>query len=657
MARQPYRYSPSKQFFAYSSFTGGMNTVDPEESLEDNEWRLLQNVDLDAGGGASKRHGFKKYLAFSKTNPQGFFKYYTSTGAVHDIVACNGELFKGTTKLNVQLYNEADGTYTTNSTWKFQTTRPIEAVQYGDIMFIATGTLLLEYDGSTLKQMKPYKPTATEVIKIGVNALASNPNDYIAVGSGSVIVNEGITADKNIGIVSKVTQFRAIYSKPSSTNIEIKWEYRKAGAPNWELGRNFSTTVTWNFTPSEVGMYDIRTTIRASGDTEPTNHRLYILAEYKVSTQDENKDTDVATIHTCNRVMMYYEQLLIYGDNVNKNALYVSDVYRPNYVPALNSLTFSDIKNAEVTAIVKYYNILVVFTKDNVWGLSGENPMNFKKISINSSIGCIAPFSARAVGNHIFFLSREGVYKLKSIYNNDNRLNVESIDVKVRNIISRDEKANAVQYNNQYHLVIPSENSRYRYYHQDLQAWVVDKSDKMSFERIYTYNGELYGQDAKNGSVYIFDTNLYSDDGLRYDTIWESKGVDCGLPYHKKKPKEIYFSFLHDPNEDIKLKVYIYVDDNAIITPEQYKVVVQDNLVIYTPDTGNLSGEFILPSSTSFGVWTLGSSELGVKEGSKHVVRLRGSGHRVKFKLMQDEDNNTGLLGFGLTTKISKPTT
>jgi hypothetical protein len=665
MARQTYKFGSAKQFFSFTNFSGGMNSVDPEESLQDNEWRLLQNANLEFGGGAKKRHGFKKYINMEKTKPQGYFKYYGLNNIVHNLIACNGSLYKSVetvegvpetyVKLDVKTYNQTTDTHTADSAYVFQNTRPIEAVQYGDIMFFATGTRLLEYDGTDLKEIKPYKPTATEVIKVGVNALATNPNEYIAIGSGSVLINEGIIADKAIGVVSTQTTFKAIYSKPSSMVVDIKWEYRKVGVAEWSMGVDFGTTTDWGFMPSEVGFYDIRTTIRPTGDTETLNHKIYILADYKSSAQDENKEVDYSTINTCNRIMMYYEQLILFGDSTNQNAMYVSDVYKPNYIPALNSLTFSDIKQAKVTSIVKFYEVLVVFTEDNIWSLSGTNPTNFSKKSINTSIGCIAPFSARAVGNYVFFLSREGVFKLKSLYNNDNRLNVEPIDSKIKNLITKDKNASAIQYDNQYHLVYPNEKKRFRYYHQDLEAWVVDTSEKMNFERIYTFNGEMYAQNSTTGDIYVFDETLFSDDGLMYDTIWESKSQDCGLPYHRKKPKEIYFSFQHSPDDDIKLKLYIYIDDHAVITPEEYEVSIVNNEVIYTLGGVDDTASILLGSSTSFGTWELSNSQLGAREGSKHIVRLSGTGHRVKFRVIQNEASSTGLLGYGLTAKISKP--
>lgn len=668
MARQTYKYSPVKQFFAYTDFSGGMNVVDAEESLSENEWRLLQNVELEQGGGASRRTGFNTLIELpeSSSSAQGYFRYYATDGSVHHFIARGGILrrviesngvFGSVTRPSVGVYNESTGTFTSNATWSFQTTRSIEAVQYGEIMIIATGTKLLEYNGTALTTMKPYKPTATEVVKIGVNMLSEDPNNYVIGGSGAVLVNEGIIAERRKGIISKAVTMTAIYSKPSAMNVQIKWEYKRAGDATWTVGRDFSTTTTYNFTPSEIGMWDIRTTIRETNNQDTTTYRIYVLTNYEVTmNEDERHHEDMTTIQTCNRVMLYYEQLILYGDATNANAVYFSDVYRPNYVPVFNSLTFSDIKFAKITAIVKFYGMLVVFTEDNIWSLSGTNPYNFEKKSINSSIGCIAPFSARAVANYVFFLSREGVYKLKAIYNNDNRLNVESVDNKIKPLIAIDADASAIQYNNQYHLMIPSLNKRFRYYHLDKKCWVVDESPKMSFDRMYTHEGELYAQTTVNGNVVLFSDDVFTDDGEVYKVIWESKGIDCGLPYHKKKPKEMFFSFKHDPNEDINLKVYIYLDDSAIITPEEYKVSIVDNLVYYTLSYTKEDGQLVLPSSTSFGVWVLGASELGTQEGTKHVVRLRGSGHKLRFKIIQEEDNSTGLLGFGLTTKISKPT-
>jgi len=283
MTRQVYRYGSSKQFFAFDDMSGGLNVRDANETLNDNEFRELQNVDLGARGSLPKRSGFKVYLSCPSANPQGYFRYIGTTGAITHLIASDGSLWKdvaGTyTRITVQTYNETTGVWTEDGAFRFQTALPIGGVQYGETMFFATGTKLLEYTGSVLRVVAPYKPTPTEIMKIGVNTLATNPLTYISVGSGSVLVNEGLTASRDIGIINSATTFTSIYSKPSGDSIEIKWEYKKSADSAWIVLRDFNATTTYDFTATEVGVYDIRTTIRKVGITDPLLYKIYVFSK------------------------------------------------------------------------------------------------------------------------------------------------------------------------------------------------------------------------------------------------------------------------------------------------------------------------------------------------------------------------------------------
>lgn len=683
MPRQTYKFNSQKQFFTFSDTSGGLNVRDSDDSLADNEFRELLNVDLGVRGSLPKRHGFTPYAGVTVAHPQGFFRFYGEGGVVTEFIAADGSLWKLNVdvweRITVSTYNETTGVYVADNAFRFQTALPIGAVQYGETMFFATGTKLLEYtEADGLRQVAPYKPTPTEVVKIGVNTLATNPLTYINTGLGSVLINEGMTASKDIGIIGQATTFTALFSKPVGWTVESKWEYRLSEDSAWTVLRDFSTTHTYDFTATEVGNYDIRTTLRQQGDADTAKYKIYILTEYKVSATDENHDIDYAGINTCTGIMMYYEQLLLYRSTTNMNVLYIGDVYRPNYFPANNSLTFSDVKSSKLQAIVRYYNVLVAFTENEIWQLSGQNPTNFAKTMVNSSIGCVAPFTVRAVNNFVFFLSSEGLFKLKSLYNNDNRLNVERLDLKivepllesgvdisyvhgtaVPNSMPQDiasmAVASAIQVGDQYHLHFPIEKLRFRYYFEELNAWTLDSSAQMTFQNMYVFDGDVYAQSYTQGNVYKFTKGVYKDGDANYDAVISTRNMDLGFPYHKKKPKELFMFFQQGFEDTLGIKLYVWLDESLILTPDTYVVEVVNGEVVYHFDT--LTENLLsLPASTALGTWEISESALGKKEGSRHSVRMFGNGHTIKFKIVDSSDKFVSLLSYGVVAKISKPT-
>lgn len=64
MPRQNMKVSPShKNFHSYNDFTGGLNTVDTDEKLKDNEFPTLLNVDIGDRGSLRRRTGFINHRA------------------------------------------------------------------------------------------------------------------------------------------------------------------------------------------------------------------------------------------------------------------------------------------------------------------------------------------------------------------------------------------------------------------------------------------------------------------------------------------------------------------------------------------------------------------------------------------------------------------
>ena len=234
--RQNIQVDPSKKLFeSYIDFSGGLNSEIANENLRDNEYPVLDNVDLSNRGSAKKRTGRKLVNNLSEYGiGQGLFHFFREGEPKPDtIIAVGGKIFiilHGQTTA-VQL-NMTDA----GAPFTFQTTKQIEAVQYGTKMYVATGTkiVVIEYEnpgGFTGKVIEPYKPTVMEAIYIGTNALAPNPDTFIQDGVDTTLKIAGIKPTKRTGIVNTTTPMTVFINKPvSMTSLDYKWEFKKSEA-------------------------------------------------------------------------------------------------------------------------------------------------------------------------------------------------------------------------------------------------------------------------------------------------------------------------------------------------------------------------------------------------------------------------------------------
>lgn len=251
-----------KLFEAYDDFSGGLNSEISNERLKDNEFPTFDNVDLLGRGSAKRRTG--RVAALTTQIPagtaQGMFFYYHSDGSQPDILAAvSGSLYliaSGSTTATLLTITGLPGNATT-----FQSTRPVEAIQYGNKLYIATGTALVQYDGTSASAVTPYTPTAMEAIYVGLNGLASDPSAYVQDGTAGQLQVSAIAPGVTTGSVNNATNLTAYTNHPSyMTALAYQWAWRLTGQSTFTNG---GTGKTWSFTPSVVQNLDFQVTVSA----------------------------------------------------------------------------------------------------------------------------------------------------------------------------------------------------------------------------------------------------------------------------------------------------------------------------------------------------------------------------------------------------------
>ena len=267
-------------------------------------------------------------------------------------------------------------------------------------------------------------------------------------------------------------------------------------------------------------------------------------------------------IWTCNKVMEHYGKLMVWGSTEMPTAVFYSFPDRPTYFPSKFYLDFTNGNSQPIEAVTPYMNILVAQTASQTWGIRGNSglidaPAPYVTFGINGTVGTIAYKSVRPVRNHLFFLSRQGIIALKSLYAADEQYNIEFVDRNIRNIVPQDSDAVGIQFDNQYWLNFPNNSITLRWY-IDKKAWVKDVYQGYAtsgFKGVFKYqivNGKLEfithpseTADVNNltiykvGVDYEIPTDLFQPISAKFETAF----LNQNYPFHPKNYKEAKLDF------------------------------------------------------------------------------------------------------------------
>jgi hypothetical protein len=615
--------------------------------------------------GSVKRRTGRKILLDMEAKGQGLFQFFRKDKGNPDIIiAANGRLFVvevgATDEKEIEI---KDGV----NPFQFQSELPVEAAMMGDKMYIATGTKLLELsyvDGddedTTPDQWKcttvvPYTPNTMEAIYIGTNVLAPDPSNYISDRTGQVgepLTVNGIKAIKPTGTMDVNNQFVAYTTKPSGMTLQFKWEVKSPQDTTWIVAKDWTDdpagkTLDYKFLYAET--WTIKVTARDK--VTPATTASYQIVSYKVNSiedKEANKSVDAAGINTCRRIINHWDRLVLAGDSVNPSQVYVSDLSAPAYFPTPNVLVFDGGKKEPVTSLVRYRDYLIIFTKTTIHTLAGRSPESYQVGMIHDGIGCIAPKSAKVVGNHVFFLSAEGIHYLRPNALVLESLNVLRVDQQIKGQVTKDENAVAMVYDGQYWLCFPSKYEIYRFYF-DTGIWARDYSSKLNFIAFSNYGADIY-ELSDDGKVYKQDPTYYMDDDEIYTMQVDSKFLDLSASFNYKKLKKIYVMARHFV-DNVHIAVKVYADSAIALNPDKGKAEVVNGEVVWNTQT---EPNMDFYAGTALGSWVLSKVPLGRTETSVQKASVRGKCRRVKVSFKHIENTPCEIYGFGLEFKAKK---
>lgn len=645
---QPVRPNTSMKFnMSFTNFAGGLNTVTANDLLKDEECVKLVNVNLAERGSLQRRFGMGGYgKALPSGKGQGFFVFKMKNGTKVEIAAIEGKLYNVQTGAEITIAGLPYG--------YFQKTRPVEAVVYRDNLYIATGSDLVEFNGTTAKVVEPYVPNPLEYMYVGGNALSDKPAQNLQHRAGTTFFVDYLIPEKRVGYSGANLRFDAYVTYTHDFNVGYSFSYRLKGETNWVYtrGKDANDNSRWGPNNTTIqfnrpGIYEIRVEARQGIDISIV--QSMILPNYVVSERDENIIYSNAGIRSCNKILVYLNRLWLYGDTSEPDFVYIADIDNPRYFPMYSTLRFENTKQEPLRKLIEFRNTLIAFTDTSIQGLFGDNLSEIKRRVINPKVGTKCGNSAVVVGNYLAFLSAEGIYFLKNLTFSDNQFNIEKIDTLIDNeVLKFENDACAIFHDGQYQLTFPNNRKRIRFY-ETYKTWVTDESIHLDFDRVYAYDGLLYGQSKFSGRLALFNTSSYQDFDHVYEMLIETKAFVFDHPYNKKKFKEM--QILMGQKHATEINAYVDIDGAMVVNPDANEIsvingeifvkkIVKPSLTINTP--------------TIFGEWKLGTSKFGAPPTALTKIKLSGKGYRAKLKLSHNHNSSCHMLGVAFTFKMTK---
>jgi hypothetical protein len=107
------------------------------------------------------------------------------------------------------------------------------------------------------------------------------------------------------------------------------------------------------------------------------------------------------------------------------------------------------------------------------------------------------------------------------------------------------------------------------------------------------------------------------------------------------------------PNDtEINSSVYIYADEEAVISPVESKAKVVDGVVVWElTEEENIHAD----AGAIFDDITLGTSVLGSNKFAMQRLKLTGNCKRTRIRVMNTEARENQFIGFAYIFKVRRP--
>lgn len=307
-----------------------------------------------------------------------------------------------------------------------------------------------------------------------------------------------------------------------------------------------------------------------------------------------------------------------------------------DYFPSTYFFDVAVEDNDEIVELKVFRNVLVIFCKRSVWVLKGDGAtlVDYELIKLNTPKGCISPGSVQEVGNNLFYLADDHVYSLFATEQDFISAQVMSANIEplLKSNGSADKtKATSVFYGNKYYLSFPS--GVVLVYDAMIEAWT--QFTNIPATSFIVLDGELYFS-AKDGFIYRFDSNVYSDDGQAIEFSVKTKTIDFEMPVNKKKIRRLWVMTKKSSGYTSTYDLFGLLDQFSLIS-------------LNDQGTNAGSGGIWDESNWDEAVWDFG-------DVSQDEIKMRRKTKSIQLQITNDKvDEPLTVFGFVFEYQLKKP--
>ena len=293
------------------------------------------------------------------------------------------------------------------------------------------------YSGKDIEgtENKAYKPNPMEIRKVGFNVLGDAPFRWVDY--------QGLTTDSIQGIY--LTQDNIpLLNVPSGGKFKVNILY---------TGSNANFTLTF-----KEGETELTAEVNEATEEGQTGLKVYNVSLKNVPTSE----VEIKIVKDGAEVDPYYDYYSVgaidpeakaieplnigdYGmcEMYNRavyykaDTIWFSEINNFSYIPNYNYVSLPIEPTDEITKIIFFRNVYIVFTKNRIYKMIGSfGSSDFQIMPVNLSVGCHAPHTVVPVENELYFASTRGLYALKSSDFLDGIENLKELDTKVKQLTS-----------------------------------------------------------------------------------------------------------------------------------------------------------------------------------------------------------------------------
>ena len=393
--RQPYRQRtrswPNEQIFTLDNFGGGLNNVDPENIIADNEFTDTKNMRFIGNTLVQKRQGTKL------VDESKFLKLDEPIVWVDEYSPLLGQsrfVYATETKFYV------DGAYVCAVNGK------IQGVSYNGKYYFVDGTALYVYDGADWYKVttEPYTYLAKDVISTDTTIVVESIPEQVVVGDKVWFTSgilDGFTDEDSYGIsktISSIDVSTNTITLDSAVGYAIDAAYEE-----------FKSPVSF-YEPSDKTFGD------EVWDTE-AHLAYYLPCRYELTDSYAGNSyipssPEIITVHS--------NRLFVSGDEQSPNAAYMSGLStiapQPLYFPASASVSVKS-NGKKIVDMVVFDNALIIGRNEDLFVLYGDTPYpssiassgtQFYLKQLDATTGFMNTNCGALINNYYIYLGYDG---------------------------------------------------------------------------------------------------------------------------------------------------------------------------------------------------------------------------------------------------------